>query len=301
MDVAAVFILSLLGGYSFASLWRFTRFTTRRADGHHLYFRAALYGVLLFLIALVARLVLRLKYPAYVDFESMLERYIAPAMKDPANLRQLELVITAGYSLIIGPILAFVLTPIPFKSVALRYSLGTLDRMLLKAQNEKMPVLITLSSGKVYIGLIRRITEPDHPPPVVVMVPMMSGHRGDDGRVKITTEYESMYDKVRAGAAADFKLPGDWSEQFELVIRADTIVTATPFSTVVFSAFNPQWKDKIAQQDQAPNPQEIIVEIKRRSRSADGPAGVSKSEDKPAGPAAPALPQDNTNQKVSDK
>ena len=274
MDVAAVFLLSLLGGYSFASIWRFTRFTTRRADGHHLYFRAALYGIILFIVALVGRVILRFRYPAYMDFESNIGRYIAPAMKDPANTRQLEMVITAGYSLLIGPILAFILTPIPFKTVALRYSLGTLDRMLLKAQTENMPVSVTLSSDKVYIGLIRRITEPDHPPAMIVMVPMMSGHRDANGRVKITTEYETIYDKLRAGQGAEYKLPKKWSEQFELVIRADSIVTATPFSTAVYSSFNPNWKEKIALQDQPAGPQEIIVELKRpapRSINATGP------------------------------
>lgn len=96
------------------------------------------------------------------------------------------------------------------------------------------------------------------------MVPMMSGHRDADGRLKITTEYETIYDKLRAGHAAEFNLSEKWSEQFELVIRADSIVTATPFSTAVYSAFNPNWKEKIARQDQPAEPQEIIVEIKRR-------------------------------------
>jgi hypothetical protein len=55
MDVAAVFALSLLGGYFFASYWRLTAFSTKREEGHHLYFRAALFGVVLFLLALFLR------------------------------------------------------------------------------------------------------------------------------------------------------------------------------------------------------------------------------------------------------
>lgn len=48
MELAAVFGLSLLGGYFFAAWWRLTSYATRRYEGHHLYFRAALCGVVFF-------------------------------------------------------------------------------------------------------------------------------------------------------------------------------------------------------------------------------------------------------------
>jgi hypothetical protein len=51
MELAAVFLLSLPGGYTFALTWRHTAFATRRADGQHLYFRAAYYGAVLFVAA----------------------------------------------------------------------------------------------------------------------------------------------------------------------------------------------------------------------------------------------------------
>jgi hypothetical protein len=40
--LAAVFLLSLLGGYYLAITWRLTAFSTKKADGHHLYFRVRL-------------------------------------------------------------------------------------------------------------------------------------------------------------------------------------------------------------------------------------------------------------------
>jgi hypothetical protein len=58
VDLTAVFLLSLLGGYCFAYVWRVTAFTTRRIEGHHLYFRAALWGTMFFAIALALRLAL---------------------------------------------------------------------------------------------------------------------------------------------------------------------------------------------------------------------------------------------------
>ena len=55
MDVALVLILPVIGGYYFASYWNFTKFRCAREDGHRLYFRAALYGTILFLIAYLLR------------------------------------------------------------------------------------------------------------------------------------------------------------------------------------------------------------------------------------------------------
>jgi len=65
MEFAAVFVLPLIGGYLFAMIWRYTRYSIRRADGHHLYFRAALIGVGLFGLALFARLELGSNWPSY--------------------------------------------------------------------------------------------------------------------------------------------------------------------------------------------------------------------------------------------
>jgi len=42
-------------GYFFASYWRLAALSTKREEGHHLYFRAALFGVVLFLLALLLR------------------------------------------------------------------------------------------------------------------------------------------------------------------------------------------------------------------------------------------------------
>jgi hypothetical protein len=39
----------------------------------------------------------------------------------------------------------------------------------------------------------------------------------------------------------------DWSSQFELIIRADEIVTAAPVSVDIYGEFNPGWRQRIAQ------------------------------------------------------
>jgi hypothetical protein len=81
MDLAAAFLLSLLGGYCFAYVWRVTAFTTKRIEGHHLYFQAALWGTMFFSIALALRLALIRNFPPYQDFELTLVDYLRPALR----------------------------------------------------------------------------------------------------------------------------------------------------------------------------------------------------------------------------
>jgi hypothetical protein len=109
VDLAAVFLLSLLGGYYFAITWRFTAFSTKKADGHHLYFRAAFYGVILFALALILRVYFVGKYPSYANFDSELSSYVRPILKEEAGVQALDeikraqWVVTAAYSLVLGP------------------------------------------------------------------------------------------------------------------------------------------------------------------------------------------------------
>src|SRR2546429_3916036 len=157
MDLAAAFLLSLLGGYCFAYVWRGTRFTTRRVDGHHLYFRAALCGAILFSIALEVRIELVGHFPAYQSFDSTLVEYIRPVLRVESGLalpdltRRVEWVIAAIYSLLLGAIcgpVSNVLTP---RRWAHQRSIGAFYRFLLQAQQESLPVSLTLHTSKVYV------------------------------------------------------------------------------------------------------------------------------------------------------
>jgi len=57
-----------------------------RIDGHHLYFRAALCGAVLFSIALAVRIELVGHFPAYRSFDSTLFEYIRPVLKVESGL-----------------------------------------------------------------------------------------------------------------------------------------------------------------------------------------------------------------------
>jgi hypothetical protein len=109
-DLAAAFLLSLLGGYCFAYVWRAISFTTKRAEGHHLYFRAALCGAIFFSMSLALRIALTSSFPAYLKLDSARVEYVGPALKEEPGLassertRRAEWVITAVYSLMLGAV-----------------------------------------------------------------------------------------------------------------------------------------------------------------------------------------------------
>lgn len=195
MDLAAVFLLSLLGGYYFAITWRLTAFSTKKADGHHLYFRAALYGVILFALALTLRVYLVGKYPSYAGFDSELSSYVRPVLKEEAGvqavdeIKRAQWVVTAAYSLVLGPIVALFLNLVTSRRWALRRSVEGLDKLLLEAQEQALPVSFTLNSGKIYIGVVVDTPNPASEAQATTILPMFSGHRGPTGRMYLTTDY----------------------------------------------------------------------------------------------------------------
>ena len=284
MDLAAVFLLSLLGGYSFAMLWRGTAYSTGRVDGHHLYFRAALYGIVFFVIAFGLRAALLRWWPGYDTLDLKMVDFLRPALKSENppvlgdEMRRAGWLLTAGYSLLVGPICAGLLNTFTSQHWALTRALGPLDLTLLDAQKSDMPVALTLSNGKVYVGLVISTTDPGRTPAAVRLLPMVSGYRDSLQRLVLTTDYQKTYSALQGTRAQELALPDNWLSLFTLAIRADMIVTATLFSPAVYGEFNPDWKQKIANLDQPPAPQQVVVELKRPALRATPASGAPTSK-----------------------
>ena len=117
----------------------------------------------------------------------------------------------------------------------------------MQARWKALPVSLTLTTGKVYVGFIVATLDPLREPVVVQLLPMLSGHRDTEGRLNLTTDYEAVYSALEHGRAAQLGLPAHWLAQFALSIRADEIVTAALFSLAIYAEFNPDWKQQITQ------------------------------------------------------
>ena len=253
MELAATFILSLLGGYLFASSCRLTAFSTHRSEGHHLHFRAALWGVVYFAVAFVLRMVALDRWPWYATLDNVVVQYILPALKQPSDPRQVELVITAAYSLILGPAFGGLFNLVTPKDWSLRRALSGMDSILYGAQQNDMPVCVTLDSGKVYVGLVKRITDPDRSPPSITLFPMFSGRRDAQGRLELTTDYEKVYRTLESDKEKpkQYKLPNPWEQVFLVVIRVASIISVTMFSPKILEEFNPDWRKSLKKNKKA--------------------------------------------------
>ncbi len=265
MDLAAVFILALLGGYAFFTRWHVTSFHAKRAEGQRLYLEAALIGARLFVLALVLHVVGMTYWDAYASgFGGAAMAAADSILEEPHGTVQVHLVVAAVYSVPLGAALATLLNLRQPRELALRRSLSALDAYLRDAQLAEVPVAVTLTTGKVYIGYVMQITDPDRPPPAIVLLPVFSGHRDPAGRLTLTTDYLRFYEALSADSdkAAELDLPEDWQSRFEIVLRADQIVSANMFSPTVYSEFNPGWRETIETRDRPPPRQEVLVEIK---------------------------------------
>jgi hypothetical protein len=114
------------------------------------------------------------------------------------------------------------------------------------------PVSLTLKTGKVYIGLVTESPAPTREPVAVTLLPLLSGNRDAEGRIALTTDYDSIYATLKAGRAMQLGLPADWESQIELQIRADEIITAAVFSLAIYAEFRPDWKQQISQLNRNP-------------------------------------------------
>jgi hypothetical protein len=52
--------------------------------------------------------------------------------------------------------------------------------------------------------------------------------------------------------ASQLSLAADYLSQFEVAIRATEIITAARFSPTIYTEFNPDWKQRMAERNQQP-------------------------------------------------
>ena len=93
---------------------------------------------------------------------------------------------------------------------------------------KRIPILVTLDTGKIYVGYVVRMIDPTEPTTFVRLLPMMSGYRELESRnVVYTTYYASVYDDISNKKSKD--LAHLKMEDFEVVVPESRIVSAHLF------------------------------------------------------------------------
>lgn len=124
---------------------------------------------------------------------------------------------------------------------------STLDSMLLDAMesNPKKPILVTLSSRKVYVGIVNGIQEPtesEGPNSYISIFPIMSGYRDKDTlSITFTNSYPSEV-SVLSAATADSKKVHK-VVNMDILIKSDEISHLSWFDFAVFDEVNGSFEE----------------------------------------------------------
>ncbi len=206
MDITALLILPLVGGYIFSRTCNAIRFRTVREDGHRLYFRAAFYGAFLFAATALIRLYLVAKFPAYREWENELREVIQPALKESKGPDTWVISVICIGSLVLGAVFWVPLNMLFFwRSVWLLQAVeeDEFESLLHRALSRASPVAFTMENKKVYVGFVVKTYEPNMLRKTIRLLPLMSGFRNESGKIEFTTFYDEAYRTVGIASLGD--------------------------------------------------------------------------------------------------
>ena len=262
MDITLFFVLPLIGGFAFVTGFLLLSYKTGRQEAQRLYYRAALYGVILAIGAAILHLTAHTVGSAYsrtVDrtanavlvplFEKDHSAASLPMSAAALSVR-LDLAIICLYAFVLGaltPVWNLILrltdriwlmaAPPKWRRsflgmLNLRAITDQLERLLAKSLSSGSLIQVTLSNSKVYVGTVLESLDPTSPAKYFKIQPWMSGHRAEDGTVEFTT----FYDDVLAAFERD-ETKRAVVESFQLVIPIDKVLTASGFDVAAYERF----------------------------------------------------------------
>jgi hypothetical protein len=198
---AVAFIL--ISGYIFVARSKHQRLITRREDGHRYYFRCGAYGILFCGIGIILAISLDiLDVPSFIlgGLGWSVENLIHNTSSFTANeYTSLKVLIGSFFTIPISFVGAFLDNICRDNQKSLQRirdrDSGALEKFLAECGTKFQTVLITLSSRKVYVGIVHEIPiecgEVEH----FSILPILSGYRDKDSlTVKFTTNYYVYYE-----------------------------------------------------------------------------------------------------------
>lgn len=292
MDVAFLLILPLIGGYTFASKWNFVRYRTAREDGHRLYFRAALFAIILFFLALALHIILLYSFNTYAVLEQKISHGKLSSLYDlllrhellvenkslngNQTLSEFPIFLISLYAFALGLFLSYPLNGLfaLVWVVFLRYKKfrnrqtkllplppflieamqqDDFEKLIVTAATRPMPLAITIESRKIYVGFVLETSSPRFSRKAITILPLMSGYRDEGSRVTFTTFYQPIYDVVKDDTHHLRHLSID---DFRVVLPVDRIITSNLFDLEAYEEFQRQSKAKLHQSSN-PNQQQV--------------------------------------------
>jgi hypothetical protein len=226
---AAFALILLTSGYFFLRRWGLSRAHLFRSDGHALYFLVVGAAFVLALMTTFAWHAVS-SVPFFgQSLASYLDRLLSVFTTDKQTLK---FGTTAVLSLPLSFALAELLNIPLNRCISLRgrlllhlSSLSELEEFLWMTSLRRLPVMVTLSSAKVYVGYTM-----DEPPisrrenKWVRLEPLLSGYRDEHHEFHPTTSYAWMHAPLPAGVGVDMEI-----SDFDVLLPADEFKSVHAF------------------------------------------------------------------------
>lgn len=220
---ALLIVPLLVSGYLVLTKNPYHFYRLYRYDGQLLYLKAAGCGFMSFIVFMFISFLVKFFFPAFHPV-SLIGKYAAFSKDSYTNRCDAWIVIMSIGTIIVGLIWAYISRTYyvirfvnglikgkyrcDMASVFSYYRLSMLEpvfsdrpmsRMFYESLLSKKPMLLTLKCGKVYVGIVSKVSEPtenEGPGQEIVIVPGMSGYRDKNTqRVMFINDYRDLKNK----------------------------------------------------------------------------------------------------------
>lgn len=248
-----IFVIVLISGYLYVNTAISSKYIFKRSAGWDAYFYVAVWGVcftvvawgicsILSLLGVFRYLYNLLLLNEYIDSETI-NRMFPLSTSDKLKFADLKFALFGLVSLL----LAFLVGHFQkwrvnrdedkkIKSLARAVNNDPLESMLIEASIRSFPVILTLSSRKIYVGLINCPQFEHGKAEYLQLLPLLSGYRNkDDLTVTITTNYRRHYiDSGIASGIGDAQLS---LSDFRTLIPKEEVEGISFFDANTYSKF----------------------------------------------------------------
>lgn len=186
-------LLPFLGGYIFVRFWNYTRYHIMRSDKDRLVIRASLVGLLTLIIAYTLKITVSQLIPCEPEKFCLSHWWSKNVPFDYSDVSLLAFIIGA-----------FGWYPLNYWfpkegeiNRVIREDADPFEMMLKRARDEGIEVSITMTNGKVYVGLVTHQFNPSLPTNKIGILPLRSGYRDATTKQMIlTTDYSETYEQI---------------------------------------------------------------------------------------------------------
>ena len=223
--IAPLFLVALTAGFAFRQICLLTRWKSSRSEGQRLLFESALYGILLTLFSGIMWVIAPHATPSPFIYQMLADIPPVP-----------------GLPLFIGALIWGLVLPFLFnlllrkewaaKRIIRKYGTG-LENLRLESIETKLPILLTLGTGKVYVGLCLDTPDPEQDNEYLRILPLLSGFRKEGTyQVVFNTSYGNVYQKIKEKTLPKIRGRKLKAIDFQVVIRTEEIKHASLYSNL---------------------------------------------------------------------